>query len=201
MNQKKAIGRCFRKVLSIALNFVQPGKYLFSLFQRIFEDLNEFSDCLHFSPLVKANLSTEVIKIRDQLFGATFSDQERLLLERLVQSDLSQEKETHVRLQRSVSQTESLEKISRLQVENNLNMEHQMGVELYMRIWGCFKKVSRDDWLEWVDIHEVRVVLREVQEVRELSLRLKASISGKPFVSSGKSNWQTAEEKRNCMSP
>ncbi|MEO0415734.1 MAG: hypothetical protein AAF226_12380, partial [Verrucomicrobiota bacterium] len=73
LDRRESLGQCLRRVLSIALYFVKPNRFLFALFQRLFREISEYSKSVQLSLSFRTNLSSEIIKIRDQLFGALFS--------------------------------------------------------------------------------------------------------------------------------
>lgn len=189
-DQVASIRRCLRKIFAISLDFLQPNKKLFILYKHLFNDISEFSAIMEFSPLVQTSLISEILKIRDQMFGAVFNASGSRDLQEIIRSSKSLGKGDEQSVWRkSLGKIEGIQKISEIQQENNLNMEYQMGVELYMRIWACLDKVAQDDWVETVDQADLVWALGEVEQVRELSLRLKSSISTKKFISSGNNSF------------
>lgn len=189
-DQVSSIRRCLRKVFAISLDFLQPKKQFFAFFKHLFREISKFSEIMDFSPLVQTSLISEILKIRHQMFGAVFnaSKSKDLQMDPTSYRSLRKIEDSNV-LQKSFVENEGIQRISEIQQENGLNMEYQIGVELYMRIWKCLDRVAQDDWVQTADRLDVSQALSEVLEVRELSLRLKSSISTKKYISSGKNTF------------
>jgi hypothetical protein len=112
------------------------------------------------------------------MFGAMFNSEN-------LQHILSQ---NHLSNESKASDQSFISQISEIQQESNLNMGHQMGVELYMGVWDLLKSVACDDWMDAVDLHQICEVLSQLQSARELSLKLRAQMSQKSFILSGRAH-------------